>query len=236
MLTPMRSRPRLALAGAGVLARRGYRRGGAEPATDHLIREGVALHDQGRYDDAIASYQQALAKEPANALALYELAHTYFAAKKLDLCAQTARKGLAAPGEMESQLYSVLGSCLSDQGKKAEALEVFYAAVKKHPDAAVLNFNAGLIFSATQANDDAMAAVERAIAARPDYASPYLLLGNLLAKEQRYAVAALSQLRFLALEPASPRATEAAKVLFADLGAGVERDGRRTSPSTSRRG
>lgn len=224
MLTPMTTRPHVAalavawfFVAATVVA--------AETPTDDLIREGVVLHDQGRYDDAIARYQQALAKEPANAVALYELANTYFAAQKLDLCAQTARKGLTAPGRMEAQLYTVLGSCLSDQGRKADALEVFYAAVEKHPDDAVLNFNAGLVFSEMQATDDAMAAAERAIAARPDYASPYLLLGNLLAKEQRYAVAALSQLRFLALEPTSPRATEAAKALFANLGAGVTSDG-----------
>lgn len=198
----------------------------AEASTDDLIREGVALHDQRRYDDAIARYQQALAKEPANAVALYELANSYFATQRLDLCVQTARKGLAAPGKVEVELYTVLGSCLSERGRKAEALEVFYDAVKKHPNDATLNFNAGVVFAAMHADDDAMAAAERAIAAWPDYASAYLLLGNLLARQQRYAVAALSQLRFLAIEPISPRAPEAAKAMFANLGAGVQRDGK----------
>lgn len=226
MLVAMKTRSRIALLALLWLAALTVAARAATPTGD-LIREGVALHDQGRYAEAVERYQQALAKEPANALALYELANSYFASRQLDLCAQTARKGLAAPGKVEAELYTVLGSCLSDQGRRAEALEVFYAAVKKHPHDAVLNFNAGLVFSAMHATDEAMAAVGRAIAARPDYGSPYLLLGNLLAGQQRYAVAALSQLRFLALEPTSPRAKETAEALFANLGAGVTRDGKK---------
>lgn len=34
------------------------------PATRALVEEGVSLYDAGKYDEAVAKYQQALAAEP----------------------------------------------------------------------------------------------------------------------------------------------------------------------------
>ena len=54
------------------------------PLTDSqrsLIREGIALHDRGDYDGAIANYEEVLRETPENDFALYELALTCQAKK-----------------------------------------------------------------------------------------------------------------------------------------------------------
>ncbi len=197
----------------------------AAPADRELIREGIALHDAGRYAEAIERFQRALRAAPHDELALYELANTYFYAKQFDRCVETAKKGLAERGELGANLHSLLGSCLSDQGKDREAVAVFEAGLRSYPDNALLNFNAAVTYGEVHADDDVLACLRRAIAAEPDYASPYLLLGNTLARQGRYSVATFSMLRFLMAEPASPRSAGAARDLFAHLYAGVEAKG-----------
>jgi tetratricopeptide (TPR) repeat protein len=195
------------------------------PADRELIREGIELHDAGRYPEAIERFQRALKAAPHDELALYELANTYFYARQLDRCVETGKKALAEHGELGANIHSLLGSCLSDQDKDREAIAVFEAGLRSYPDNALLNFNAAVTYGELHDNDDAVACLRRAIAAEPDYASPYLLLGNTLAKQGRYSVAVFSMLRFLMAEPASPRSPGAAKDLFAHLYAGVEATG-----------
>src|SRR5690349_14695134 len=111
------------------------------PTVKELVDEGVRFHDQGRYDEAIARYKQALAIEPDSSLALYELSNTYLAAKRYALCEEAGRKGLKKPGDLEGPMYAMVASCLSSAGKPQEALRAFEDALNKHPNDAMLNFN-----------------------------------------------------------------------------------------------
>ena len=52
-----------------------------KPATEAqllLIRQGVALHDAKRYDEAIAKYEQVLAENPDSTVAMHELAMSFY--------------------------------------------------------------------------------------------------------------------------------------------------------------
>jgi tetratricopeptide (TPR) repeat protein len=48
----------------------------AETAT---IEAGIKLHDAGKFDEAIAKYEEVLRLSPANMTALYELAYSFAA-------------------------------------------------------------------------------------------------------------------------------------------------------------
>src|SRR5687768_5854252 len=43
-------------------------------AADPRIADGIALHNAGKYDEAIAKYKEVLADAPGDALATYEIA------------------------------------------------------------------------------------------------------------------------------------------------------------------
>lgn len=47
-----------------------------------LIKQGVDLHNQGKYADAIAQFNEVLKTEPQNGYANYEMAFSLYALKK----------------------------------------------------------------------------------------------------------------------------------------------------------
>ena len=49
----------------------------AQSSSEKLIREGVSLHDKGRYKEAISSYEEALKVNPSSMSAVYEMSLSY---------------------------------------------------------------------------------------------------------------------------------------------------------------
>lgn len=191
------------------------------PTAQQLVDEGVRLHDEGRYDDAIERYKQALAIEPDSSLVLYEMATTYLAAKRYDLCEEVGRKGLKKPGDFEGPLYAIVASCLSSAGKSQEALGVFEDALKKHPDDTMLNFNIAITLIHLGKTPKAVEHLQKAIRAQPSYATPYYVLGLLAADAQDATSGIFYMLRFVSLNPDEPRVGQASAKIFDLLTQGV---------------
>src|SRR5712671_3444911 len=63
------------------------------PAEEPVIREGIALYDQGKYDEAITRYQQVLKQNPDSTAAMYELAMTYQHIRQFQTAVDLATKG-----------------------------------------------------------------------------------------------------------------------------------------------
>src|ERR1700674_4851872 len=67
------------------------------PSTEsqkQLIKEGVALHDQGDYDAAISRYEQVLRENPKNVEALYEMSFSYYLKKDCQKSLEMAFKAV----------------------------------------------------------------------------------------------------------------------------------------------
>ena len=62
----------------------------AETAT---IEAGIKLHDAGKFDEAIAKYEEVLKLSPANMTALYELAFSFAATKEYEKSLAAATRG-----------------------------------------------------------------------------------------------------------------------------------------------
>ena len=180
------------------------------PSAIALIREGTALHDAGRYDDAIARYRQALALEPGNATALYELAFSYHAKKDYTHCLEATREALRAPGKEEARLYSQQGNCLDDAGRPAEALASYREGLGKHAHDARMRYNFAVALWRQQKGAEAIPELVTTIGDEPGYASPYMLLA-VLEHEQKLDVQALfAFLRYLTVDRTSERSRQAA--------------------------
>lgn len=183
--------------------------GSAQNATEvrALVREGTELHDAGRYDEAVAKYQQALKLEPGSSLAKYELAMTYHRMGRNDDAARLCKELLANPKDAIGEVYVTYGNVLDDQKKPKEAIRVYQQGIKQFPDEEMLYFNLGIAQSGQGQRDDAIASLQRAVRLRPQHASAHLYLGLLTAEAGNRVPAILELGRFLALEPQGKRAS-----------------------------
>lgn len=189
---------------------------------DSLLREGVRLHDQGEYEEAVERFQAALEIAPDHEIALYELGHTYGAMGEYELCVSTAQRGLDLEGRLEARLAAQVASCYSAWGKPKKALTVFRRGLDKHPDDVTLNFNVAVTLATQDQAREAIPHLKTAIREQPAYSSPYYLLGQLFAARGYNVPAIYSFMRFVGLEPNTNRSGHAASEVFRLLQLGVE--------------
>ena len=199
----------------------------AAPAPDpsrisRLIDEGVALHDRRDYDGAIAKYREALALDPENSRAQYELAYSQYEKKDLPAALETAQKAAIIGKKPERRLAVMIGNILDDMGKRTEAIAAYRKGLEIDPDFFLLYYNLGTTYERLGQRDLARAAYENAVALRPRHASSHLGLARVY-KAQGYRVPAiLAAVRFLQLEPASPRSAGAVQWIDELFRLGVE--------------
>ena len=187
-----------------------------------LIQQGVELHEDDKYEEAIARFREALKIDPDNVKALYEMANSYAASEQYPRCVATAEKGLQQPSDLEASLYSILGSCYSSWEKTHKALKAFRTGLKQHPNSVPLNYNIAVTLAAEDQGHAAIEHLKTAIANDPTYPSAYLLLGQVYAAHGYTVPAMYALMRFVTLEPNSARTYSAASQVFRLHHLGVE--------------
>jgi tetratricopeptide (TPR) repeat protein len=178
-----------------------------------IIDEGTALHDQGKYDQAIAKYKQILDKHPNNVPVLSKMASTYFAAAKYDDAVKVATQGASFKSDYQSQLYMILGNSLDKLGRTDEAISTFKKALEVLPDNQLLHFNLAAMLSNTGSFDEARSHLETSVQLDPKHASSHYALGQIYYKQEYRFPSTLALFRFLTLEPATQRSQKALAML-----------------------
>jgi tetratricopeptide (TPR) repeat protein len=183
------------------------------PEQRQMIQEGVALHDRGDYDAAIAKYKQVLDAAPDEVGALHELCFTYYAKKDYGNSLATARLGARYKSPLLPRFQMMIGNILDDTGKRDQAIAVYRAAIKQSPRTALLHFNLGLSLIRSGKPLNARAELEEAVSLDPNHASSHYQLGSLYAQMGYRIPALLALSRFLLLEPAGERAQKALEIV-----------------------
>lgn len=194
-----------------------------------LVGEGIRLQGQGKYEEAVRSFNAALEADQNNALALLELSNTYAAMSQFDHCISTAKRGVELGGELEGKLFAALGSCYMSDGKTKKAVRTYKRGLDRRPDEALLNYSLAVALEREFETKDALSYVVRAIEQEPSEASPYFLLGRLYSAEGDHAAALLGYMRFLSLDPNGRRSSTASVEVFRSLQAGVTQRSARKS-------
>jgi len=190
-----------------------------------LVKQGVTLYDQGKYDEAVLRYRQALKLAPDNFTAQYELAMTYGALGRNEEVVDLCRKLLKNNAEASDNVYVTYGTALDDLKKPQEAVKIYQAGIRKFPDSGLLYYNLGVTQAGLRQYDEAIGSQQRAVRLNPSHASAHRVLAILTAAEGNRVPAILEYVRFLQLEPQSRRAAANLTQLDQLLGQGVEKTG-----------
>lgn len=196
-----------------------------ETPPEELFRRALALHDAGKYDDAIAIYKQLLAKMPDNEQIKYELTYSTYAKGDMAETIRLASEGASKSGPNQAHYLEVLGNAYDSQHRTREAIDAFKRGIKVDPNYAGIHFNLGVAYSGQNKLRDAREEFERAIELNPKYPSPQFWIAEIYVRDGYRIPAMLAYGRFLAMEPAGARASAAAKNLQALLNLGVEDKG-----------
>ena len=111
-----------------------------------LLKEGIALHEKGEYDAAIAKFDRALILDPNDFDANYEKSSSLLYAGKFDesisLCKFLIENYKAEPAVKGA--YINLGSAYDDKGNADSAIIAYDEGLRSFPDFHLLWFNKGL--------------------------------------------------------------------------------------------
>jgi tetratricopeptide (TPR) repeat protein len=152
--------------------------------TDHNL--GAALYDAKRYDEAIASYERAVARRPDYAPSYSNMGAALRAAGQPERAVAAYRMALALQFEAADTHFN-LANALLDLDRPQEAAEHFRQAGRQAPSSANIENNLGIALAADGKLAEAAAAFRRALALDPASARAHRNLGDALLSLGRHA-------------------------------------------------
>ncbi len=187
-----------------------------------FLEKGNQLLKDGKYDEALASYQQFLEKNPAAYQVQMSIADCYREKgevdKALDLynkVIEQAKSDTAGGKDATAKAQAGIGNSYLKQNKIQEAQEFFKKSVDNTPNDEILAYNVGEIYFKNQNYDEALRYFDLAAQIKPDWPDPYLKLGYVYLNKADYASATGKLEKFLSLEPEGERAALAKNILNA---------------------
>jgi tetratricopeptide (TPR) repeat protein len=203
----------------------------AQPSSEKLIRQGVAMHDKGRYKEAIACYEEALKVNPTSMSAVYEMSLSYLQLKDYDKAIRYSTKVITAnfqPLLMDACI--VKGTALANQDKTGEALKILNEAIEKCGDEYLLHFNLGLCYFNNKDNRMAVQHLRKAIEIDATHSSAFLLYAYALNDLGRWVQSFYAFHFFLLLEPNTERSKDAFGEMFDIINAKIDSGSEKLSP------
>jgi tetratricopeptide (TPR) repeat protein len=188
-----------------------------------LIYQGIELHDQGKYDEAISKYKSALKIDKKSTFANYEISFTYFLTQQYEEAIKHSKFVINKNEDNMLESYIVLGNSLDLIGKPTKAISTYEEGLSKFPNSNLLNYNLALTCYNQRELDKAEKAVINAIIAKPLHGSSHIVLSAIMQEKGQRIKSVLPLYYFLMLEPNSKRSLPSYNSLISQLGQGVEK-------------
>lgn len=149
-----------------------------QPVIMDTISEGIKLHDQGRYEDAIAKYKSALKLDSNYAEVYYETSYSLFALKRYDEAISYSRKAIEKNFEDKQGCYIIIGSCFDLKGKPDESIRVLEEGIKDNPKSNLLYYNLAVTCFNNKYYEKSQKASSESILLNPKHANSHKVLAN----------------------------------------------------------
>jgi tetratricopeptide (TPR) repeat protein len=173
---------------------------------------GVIATREGRVDDSVPCFQEALRLNPHHLLSLDNLGNAYRSQKRWDDARKVLERALdVAPQDPEAN-YS-LGMVFAQTDDTAKAYEYLQRALKARPVYPEALNNLGVLYLVTERRDQAVASFEQCIRVVPAFDQAYLNLARVYALEGARDKARNVLLDLLKQHPDHPQAKQALEQL-----------------------
>jgi len=164
---------------------------------------GVALFKQGKLDEAIAAFLQAIQLDPKYVAAYNNLGNALKEQGKLEDAIAAYRQVIQLDPKLAAG-YSNLGIALKEQGKLEEAIIAYRQAIELDPKYVAAYNNLGVVLSDQGKLEEAIAAFRQAIELDPKYANAYNNLGIALKEQGKIEEAIAAYRQAIQLDPKNP--------------------------------
>jgi tetratricopeptide (TPR) repeat protein len=187
------------------------------------MNEGIKLHDNRRYDEAIAVYKKVLAENPDSPEVLYETAYSYFAKNDFQNSIEYSLKAARYKSDFLPIIYVMLGNVLDDSKQPQKAIEVYNLGLKINPENYLLHFNLGVTHRRLGKWQEARESFKKSAALNSAHGSSQLFLADTYYENKYRVPALLAATRFLILEPNTERTERATKIIGEVLRGGASK-------------
>lgn len=176
---------------------------------DSLIKQGIALHNAGKYPEAIAKYKEVLQADPANNNANYQLAFSLYVSGKGPEGIPNLESIFKTNSTLKSVAYDLLGSIYDQAHQPEKSIAAYKEGIKADPTYQRLYFNLGLAYFRNKQYADAETAAAEAIKLDPKHANSQRLYGLVAFHQNKRVNALMAFCSFLLADPQNQRAAEA---------------------------
>ena len=154
----------------------------------------------GRFDEAVTSYDKALALDPNDAEAFYNRGGALEELKRFDEAVASYDKAIALKGDY-AEAFSNRGVALQALGRLSEAVTSYNRAIALRANFPEAFCSRGTAFHKMQRFEDAIASYDKAIALKPNFAEAFNYRGMSLQALGRFAEALACYDKALAIAP-----------------------------------
>ena len=181
-----------------------------ERSVENLIQEGIELHDEGEYEEAIDRYNEALDIDSTQFFAVYEIALSYLALKDYENASLYSSQVIDSKDKQLSPgAYAVLSEALAGLDQVDDAIEVLNEGIEENGDIALLYFNLALNYYKKGDIEKTIEHVTKAIDLDKSHSGAFLLYAYALNDKGLWVQSILPLQMFLLLEPDSKRSKDA---------------------------
>ncbi len=203
-----------------LLANRQAKNGPMTPARvdwRQAVAGAIAMHRQGRLDEAETLYRQLLLLLPDDANLIHYYGVMLYQRHRVDEAMAQVRRSIELDPKVASW-HNNHGNMLLDQQKPVEAAQAYFRCVTLDPDNVEVHSNLGLLMGLTGQLEEAEAVLRDAIARTPDFCDAHSNLAMVLAYQGRIEEAVDAGTRAIELKPENPRSRRLLGLLYAQHG------------------
>lgn len=175
-----------------------------------LVKEGIILHDAGKYSEAIDKYDQAIKLDPENATAYFEKGYTLMSSGKSKDAIPVIEKVLQLDPKTGGA-YDMLGTIYDDDKQTDKAIEMYKKGIEMDPGYERLHFNLSITYLRQKKYPEAETCAIDAIKLDSKHASAMRIYALAAYHQEKRDCSLLAWCSFLMLEPTTTRSAEAYK-------------------------